>query len=49
MPGRRQQMPRTSRSMRTPACEASYRAADHFGILQRVHLEDQVALALPLA
>ena len=39
-PGRRQQIPRTMRSIGTPACEACVERGDDVGIDQRVHLGD---------
>ena len=37
-PGRRQQMPRTTRSIDTPACDACVEQVDDRRIDQRVHL-----------
>ena len=46
IPGRRQQMPRTSRlDFHSRAGDASYKQADDMRIHQSVHLEDQLSMA----
>ena len=44
-PGRSAQMPRTIRSISTPACEARYSAMDDVLVEQRIHLGDDARRA----
>jgi hypothetical protein len=44
-PGRRQQIPRTMRSISTPACDARIQRVDHLRIDERVHLADDARAA----
>ena len=46
IPGRKQQMPRTWRSIFTPACDGRVERLDTGFVDQRVHLEGQVAVAV---